>query len=288
MKISLKKSMNVLVVGAAICIAVFGANAEAASYDPAHFATTEAKGLKVHTYATQDALGDVSIIFETPKSLVLLEPVPFYSKTAELKAYMDTLHKPLKGIIVSAHNGSVASYPGVSVYASQATAEELNKSIKGQLESFKAFGGEDLDCRLVAPTAILKDKKVDIEGIKFEVAYHNGPLPSIDLAIPENKILFKHMLGADEHSIVVSREHLNGLLGELKTYEKEDYTLILSSHHKPESNSALAEKVAYLEKMKTIVAESTNADEFIAKMNSAFPNIQGGNYLNMTAHFLFK
>ncbi|XFO64573.1 hypothetical protein SPSIL_006750 [Sporomusa silvacetica DSM 10669] len=288
MKINFKKSVGCILACAAICISFLSTNVEAASFDPARFETIEAKGLKIHTYMTQDALGDLSIIFETKNSLLLLEPVPFHSRTAELKAYLEALHKPLKGIIVSAHNGSIASYEGVPVYASQATADELNKSIKNQLESFKSFGGEDLDCRLVDPTNILKDKNVTIEGINFEIAYHNGPLPSIDLAIPKSKVLFKHMLGADEHSIIVTREQLDSLIAELKDYEKQGYTLVLSSHHKPEDGNAITTKVAYLEQMKMIIAESNSADEFITKMKAAFPNLKGINYLNMTASFLFK
>lgn len=288
MKTNFKKQAGQVLVGMALCISFLSANVEAASFDPARFQTVEANGLKIHSYLTNDALGDVCTVLETKTGLVLLESVPFYTREDELKAYMETLHKPLKGVIVSAHNGGVAAFDGVPVYASQATADELNKSIKGQLDSFKAFGGEDLDGRLVLPTKIMKDEKMSIEGIDFNIAYHDGVLPSMKLSIPKSKVLYTHMLGADEHSLITSREQLTNVINELKADEKYGYNIILSSHHKPEDGSAIKNKVAYLEKMQVVLATAKSADEFMTGMKTAYPDFKGLQYLNMTANFLFK
>ncbi|MBP2626242.1 MAG: hypothetical protein H6Q68_953 [Firmicutes bacterium] len=288
MNLNLKKRISYILTGAALSISCLGVNAEAASFDSARFTTTEADGIKIHSYMTQDALGDVSTLFETKNNLILLESVPFHSREDELKAYIKTLRKPLKSIIISAHNGGAAAFSGVPIYASQATADELNNSIKGQLDSFKSFGGSDLDGRLVAPAIVLKDKNVTIEGINFNMTYHNGVLPSMDLAIPQSKVLYTHMLGSDEHSLIVSREQLDNVIAELKNYETQGYVVILSSHHKPEDGSAITKKIAYLEQTQTIIAESASADEFMTKMKVAFPALRGLHYLTMSANFLFK
>ncbi|QEM67572.1 MBL fold metallo-hydrolase [Geobacter sp. FeAm09] len=280
--------LSSLIAGSAFCLLSLAAQANAAGFDAARFETIKTKNLQIHSYATQDALGDVSIVFETENALILLEPPPFHSKSGELKAYLATLKKPLKGIIVSAHNGAVEKFEGVPIYASQATAGELNKSIKSQLESFRSFGGDDLNTKLAAPTQILTDKKVAIAGIGFEVVYHNGPLPTIDLAIPESNVLFLHMLGADSHSLVTSREQLVDLIDNLNRADKNGYKIVLSSHHKPETGKDITRKIAYLEKMKGIISCAKTSEEFVAAMKASFPDLQGGHYLNMTAQSLYR
>ncbi len=77
------------------------------------------------------------------------------------------------------------------------------------------------------------------------------------------------------------------MLQTLAGYQKAGYGLILSSHHTPEGQDAVAEKASYVRKVKELLAESRTADAFKTAMKRAFPDYAGENYLDMTADFLF-
>lgn len=46
-------------------------------------------------------------------------------------------------------------------------------------------------------------------------------------------------------------------------------------------------KIAYLEHLKEIAADSGNADEFKKRVRDEYSHYSGGNYLEMTAGFFF-
>ena len=48
-----------------------------------------------------------------------------------------------------------------------------------------------------------------------------------------------------------------------------------------------SERGYYLEDLKTIAAESKNAEDFKAKVSARYPQYSGQNYLDMTAGFFF-
>ena len=95
------------------------------------------------------------------------------------------------------------------------------------------------------------------------------------------------MLGHDCHSIVAGEAHANAIIAQLNNYKEKGYNLILSSHYVPETISDVNTKIEYLEELKTIAKESSNADEFKNKVKEKFPTYSGLNYLDMTAGYFF-
>ena len=89
------------------------------------------------------------------------------------------------------------------------------------------------------------------------------------------------------HSIVVSPEAANATIAALQGYQQAGYALVLPGHTMPEDQQAVADKIAYLQKLKEIAGESSTADEFKIAMLEAFPGYSGENYLEMTAGYLF-
>ena len=95
------------------------------------------------------------------------------------------------------------------------------------------------------------------------------------------------MLGYDCHSIVAGESHADVIIEQLKNYKAKGYKLILSSHYTPETLKDVDTKIAYLEELKKIAKECTNAGEFKEKVEERYPEYSGLNYLNMTAGFFF-
>lgn len=61
----------------------------------------------------------------------------------------------------------------------------------------------------------------------------------------------------------------------------------MTSHYVPEGLDAVRAKIAYLETIIDIGSTCQDASEMIRKVNKAYPNYSGDNYLEMTANFFF-
>lgn len=69
----------------------------------ANFSTNKFEGFTLHTYASFDAMADVSFIIEGENSLVILEPQAFKENVEEFMAYTQKLNKPIGKVLVSFH-----------------------------------------------------------------------------------------------------------------------------------------------------------------------------------------
>lgn len=81
--------------------------------------------------------------------------------------------------------------------------------------------------------------------------------------------------------------HARGNLGIDRALDKA-VALQVSGHTMPESQQAVADKNAYLQKLGEIAGESSTADEFKTAMLKTFPGYSGENYLKMTAGHLLS
>lgn len=63
--------------------------------------------------------------------------------------------------------------------------------------------------------------------------------------------------------------------------------MIISSHAEPETRGDVSIKLSYLQDLKNSAAKSSNKDEFLAKMDAAYPGFGWPFYLLGSANFLF-
>ena len=110
---------------------------------------------------------------------------------------------------------------------------------------------------------------------------------AFDIEIPEINAVYTHMLGHDCHSIIAGAAHADAMIAELKDYIQKGYDLILTSHYTPEDLKDASAKIAYLEDVKVIAANSGSAEEFMEAVQKQYPEYSGENYLDMTAGFFF-
>lgn len=62
---------------------------------------------------------------------------------------------------------------------------------------------------------------------------------------------------------------------------------MLSSHYVPETIKDVDTKIAYLEELKELAKNSSNANDFKDKVKAKFLEYSGLNYLDMTAGYFF-
>ena len=125
---------------------------------------------------------------------------------------------------------------------------------------------------------------VTVAGIEFQLLDRGE---AYDLAIPSMNVVYTHMLGKYTHSILESEAQIDATLADLKEFQAAGYDMVICSHGGPEGQDAVAEKISYLNRTKTILANSKTGDEFAAAMKAAFPHYVGENYLEMSVGALF-
>lgn len=133
-------------------------------------------------------------------------------------------------------------------------------------------------------TDVLRENSVNIGGFELNIIYHDE---NIEIEFPQINCIYTHMLGHDCHSIVAGEGHANAIISQLNEYKEKGYNLVLSSHYVPENMADVDIKIAYLEEIKTLAKESSNAEDFKNKVKAKFPTYSGLNYLDMTAGYFF-
>lgn len=117
---------------------------------------------------------------------------------------------------------------------------------------------------------------------------HSTPnAEAYDLEIPEINCVYTHMMGHDCHSIVAGCPHADGIISQLTYYIRRSFELVLTAHYTPEDLKDAQTKVAYLKQLKEIARTCENAVKMKEKVEKAYPNYSGMNYLDMTVGFFF-
>lgn len=201
-------------------------------------------------------MNDESYILENKDNVLLVEFPAFYDNLGEFEEYVKELGKTIVGKVFSDHPNGGTIFKDVKGYASEGTIKSMKEGTIHNL----------------------------VTGFELNITYHDE---NIEIEFPQIGCVYTHMLGHDCHSIVAGESHADVIIEQLKNYKAKGYKLILSSHYTPETLKDVDTKIAYLEELKKIAKECTNAGEFKEKVEERYPEYSGLNYLNMTAGFFF-
>ena len=285
----------------ALVAALASASAAAISEKPA--LTTQSFGdvtvydygnIKLHAYRTGDNMADECYVFESSVGLVLLESTAYKDNVGAFSGYVRSLGKPLMGAFLSYHSNGYKSYPKTTIYATKKALASWGEGggVKALTDSFvQAFGAKvatDLPSESEAKIQLIEEgQTINVAGIEFKIlATSDGEDYGVE--IPAIKAVYRHMMGSKVHSILPAVPYIDAEIADLKGYAAKGYQLILTSHHVPEGPEAVAEKIAYMEKVKEFAASCKTKDEFITAVKAAFPDYAGEAYLGMTADALYK
>ena len=242
---------------------------------------------KLHVYNTGDALGDVAYIVEGEDALIGIELPAFTANLDAWQNYIADLDKPMNDIFLCDHATGASYVKGMNVYGTQGAQDSIASgstyaTTQGLYETFgdDFHGGADL-----ANINKVVSGTVTVAGIDFNLIDCGE---TYDLEIPSMNAVYTHMLGKTCHSILTSTAHMDSMIETLKGYQSAGYDMILSAHSGVEGQDAVAEKIAYVEKAKELVASCDNAEAFMTAMKEAFPDYIGENYLEMSAGYLYQ
>lgn len=242
--------------------------------------------VKLHAYLTGDALGNAAYIVESGSALVGIELPSFTDGLEAWKGYVSSLGKPMNDIFLCDHVTGASYVSGMKVYGTQGAKDSVASgstyaTTQGLYETFGSdfHGGPDQ-----AQINTVVSGSVNVGGVAFNLIDHGE---TFDLEIPALNVVYTHMLGKTSHSIITSSAHMDAMLDTLADYQAKGYAMILTAHGGAEGQDAVAEKIAYVNRVKEIAAASTSAENFTAAVKEAFPSYSGENYLDMTAGALF-
>ena len=241
--------------------------------------------IKLHAYQTNDLMNDESYILENKDNVLLVEFPAFYDNLEEFETYVRGLNKNIVGKVFSDHPNGGTILKDVKDYASEGTIKSMKEgTIHNLVTGFESLFGGAFAKEYHEITDVLKDSKVNIGGFELNITYHDE---NIEIEFPQINCVYTHMLGHDCHSIVAGEGHADAIIAGLNGYKEKGYNLILSSHYIPETLKDVETKIDYLENIKRLAKESSNAEEFKEKVKAKYSEYSGLNYLDMTAGYFF-
>ena len=239
--------------------------------------------VKLHAYKTNDPIDDEVFVVEKNGKAVVMESPCFHDNISELTDYLKNLK--VEGMFVAYHGAGATFLPDVPKYATaNAAAYSANGGGKALIDGFTAAFGAAFDNTVHRVTNLIDEGRITVGGMDFVI---HPTQEAFDIEIPEIHAVYTHMLGHDCHSIVAGAGHADAIIAQLRGYIAKDYCLILTSHDTPEDLKDAETKIAYLEDLKLLAAQSGDAETFKAKVSARYPQYSGQNYLDMTAGFFF-
>ena len=245
---------------------------------------------KLHVYYTHDALGDASYIIEGKDALVTMEQPLFKDNVAEFDAYLSRLEKPVEKCITDYHVGGTGNHEVVM-------AEGMPEFTKGEIYGgmmagfAQAFG----DALTEMPTGAVSEVPFGAmqawAGVTFEFRHGAASdFPAASILIG-GKAYYTHWVPAKAHMShlqVSSPAAIEAEIVEAGRSLDSGAVLFIGGHGGAAKRDAVEFKIAYLTKMKEVLASSQTAQAFVDAMKEAYPGLPGGAGLGDLAQALCK
>jgi len=239
-----------------------------------------------------------SHIIETPKSLIVIDMQFKFKLAKALKAYIDTLNKPISKIILShAHpdhwfgadvfsGEKIVTTKGIQVDLKNRGAEYI-KILKPKLKSSIPDRVVKIDDTISTGAKNWDGLKVVLEEYTEQESHH-----SILIKIPEYGI----MIGQDlfyhgMHLVASERSRNKNWAKILKSFDENEakkYNTILVGHGSNADSMVFNEDIVYLERLEEILESGANMKETKAALIKSFPEKKGQGFINITTRNLFK
>ncbi len=252
----------------------------------------EFDSFNLHIYTSTEAMGDISILVEGEKSLVVLEPQSFYKSIDDFNQYINSLGKPIEKIVANYHAGGLASVDMKKVVMIEPMVEFMGSpAAQGMMQKFeKVFQGA-MDTRAVkVRRTIPTESTQEWAGVEFNFtsgACSDFPASSVEIG---GKVFYTHFAPNRAHPApmqVGSIEAVDVMLGELLKAQATSCEIFVGSHGQATTREDLEFMISYLERMKSLRAESNNSDIFAQKLLVSYPDLAGAENIKSIAKGLY-
>ena len=253
------------------------------------FETYEFDSFCLHVYSTNDVMGDASYIIEGGQALVTLEQPLFKENVAEYDAYLAKLGKPVEQRIADYHLGGTADAPLLMAEGMPAfTSEGVYKAM---MEGFaSAFGDAIVSLPTGKTSEAAFDSELTLAGVTFSFRHGAATdFPGASLLIG-GKVYFTHWTPAKAHVShlqIGSPAAIDAEIAEAEASLASGASLFIGGHGGAAGRDAVEHKIAYLNKMKEVLAtEGITRESFVKAMTEAYPGLPGEEGLAQLADVL--
>ena len=245
---------------------------------------------KLHVYYTNDVMADASYIIEGKNALVSMEHPLFKDNVAEFNSYIGKLGKPIEKIISDYHVGGTGSHAQVMAQGMKEFSE--GPIYGGMMKHFEQMWG---DTMTEMPTGEVSEVAFGTTrtwaGVTFEFRRGaSSDFPAASILIGGNAY-YTHWTPAKAHVShlqVSSRTAIDAEIAEAENSLASGATLFIGGHGGAATRDAVEFKIAYLKKMKELLAANGTAEAFVKALKEAYPGLPGDAGVEELAKALYK
>ena len=245
---------------------------------------------KLHVYYTNDVMADASYIIEGKNALVSMEHPLFKDNVAEFNSYIGKLGKPIEKIISDYHVGGTGSHAQVMAQGMKEFSE--GPIYGGMMKHFEQMWG---DTMTEMPTGEVSEVAFGTmrtwAGVTFEFRRGaSSDFPAASILIGGNAY-YTHWTPAKAHVShlqVSSRTAIDAEIAEAENSLASGATLFIGGHGGAATRDAVEFKIAYLKKMKELLAANGTAEAFVKALKEAYPGLPGDAGVEELAKALYK
>ena len=239
---------------------------------------------------TNDVMADASYIIEGKDSLVTMEHPLFKDNVAEFNNYIAGLGKPVGKIISDYHVGGTDDHDQIMAEG----MEEFSKGpvYGGMMKSFEEMWG---DTMTEMPTGTVTEVPFGTTrtwaGVTFEFRHGaSSDFPAASILIG-GKAYYTHWTPAKAHVShlqISSSAAIDAEIAEAENSLASGAELFIGGHGGAATRDAVEFKIAYLKKMKELLAANNTAQAFVDAMKQAWPGLPGEAGLEDLGKALYK
>jgi len=250
---------------------------------------SELDNFKLHTYYSNDVMGDASYIVEGKDGLVVMEAPLFKDGAAEFDAYTAALNKPVVARIADYHIGATGDN---DIIVARGMKHEIEHGgYAAMIAGFKQNFGD----AMVLPTGRKIeqdfDKDFELAGVTFHFSHGaTTDFPAASVTIG-GKVYLTHWAPA--------KAHMNGLqlpnvaaidaeIAQAKQALAAGCDLYAGCHGGLATPADMQFKLEYLTTLKQLRASSATPEAFVAAVTAAYPSLPGADALPALATNLYK
>lgn len=230
---------------------------------------------RLHVYYTNDALGDASYIIEGKDALVTMEQPLFKDNIAEFNTYLESLNKPVNQRIADYHVGGTDDHE--VVMAEGMPAFSKGEIYGGMMQNFAQIFGDAITDLPTGKTSEVHFGSTQVyAGVPFEFRHGaSSDFPAASILIGK-RVYYTHWAPAKAHISplqVNSTAAIDAEIAEAERSLASGAELFIGGHGGAAHRDAVEFKIGYLKTLKALLAKTQTADELVAAMQKAYPNL---------------
>jgi Metallo-beta-lactamase superfamily len=263
---------------------------------------------KIHTYASAPGASTTHVI-ETNDGLVVIDAQMTVPDAREAIAYVRSLNKPIRRLIVSHGHpdhwlglGEWGDVPSASIaevqnYINGPQGSHLYQGFKEGIPPYRALGPQLSDKQgKIISVLPAREKLIGLDFVYEKVADGEADVQLL-VKVPEIKTLIVQDLVYNNMHHFIGQNRLaadalpafDGWISAMRNIKSENPTaeLILVGHGVPTGPAAIDETIAYLVKAKGVFAGAKDRADLRQAMETAFPGLDGIRYIDISSGYLY-